>query len=281
MHAKGTGTHGMSAEGEGQSAENFRLACAIGDIASRAGAVIQQIAAENRPSRRKSDDSPVTDADEAAEALLIEELRRLAPGVTIVAEEAAARRMPPRPAGPYFLVDPIDGTREFLGGYDEFTVNVALVDNHAPVLGVIYAPRLNALYVGTHKRALRAMVVPGMTFDRDAATAIRVRPRGAGMVALVSRSHADPAADGFLAKLGIGEKIPAGSSLKFARLAEGPADVYARLVRVNEWDIAAGHALVVAAGGRVTAPDGGGIRYGVRENGFSVDGFVAWGAAPS
>ena len=270
----------MSAEGEGQSAENFRLACAIGDIASRAGAVIQRIAAENRPSRKKSDDSPVTDADEAAEALLTEELQRLVPGLAIVAEEAASRRMPPLPGGAYFLVDPIDGTRELLAGRDEFTVNVALIDNHVPALGVIYVPRQNALYVGTGGHALRAMVVPGMTFDRGSATTISVRPRGAGMVALVSRSHADPAADGFLAKLGIGEKIPAGSSLKFARLAEGAADVYARLVRVHEWDIAAGHALVVAAGGRVTAPDGGEIRYGVRENGFSVDGFVAWGAPP-
>jgi 3'(2'), 5'-bisphosphate nucleotidase len=268
----------MSAGGERQSAENLRLACAIADIASRAGALIQQIAAEKRPARSKADNSPVTDADEAAEELLTEELQRLVPGAVVVAEEAAARRMPPLPAGPYFLVDPIDGTREFLAGRDEFTVNVALIDNHAPVLGVVYAPGLNALYVGADDRAFRAMTVPGMTFDRVAATAIRVRPRGAGMVALVSRSHADSASDGFLAKLGIGERIPAGSSLKFARLAEGAADIYARLVRVNEWDIAAGHALVIAAGGRVTAPDGSDIRYGVQESGFSVDGFVAWGA---
>jgi 3'(2'), 5'-bisphosphate nucleotidase len=267
----------MSAEGRRQSAENFRLACAVADIASRAGAVIERIAAENRPSRLKPDDSPVTDADEAAELLLIEEVRRLMPGVAIVAEEAAARRMPPRPTAPYLLVDPIDGTREFVAGRDEYTVNVALVVDHSPVLGVIYAPRLNALYVGAEGRAARGMVVPGMNFMRDDAVAIRVRPRGAGMVALVSRSHADPAADGFLSNLGIGEKIPSGSSLKFARLAEGAADIYARLVRVQEWDIAAGHALVVAAGGRVTAPDGGEIRYGVRD-GFSVDGFVAWGA---
>lgn len=268
----------MNAGDGRQSADNLRLACVIGDVASRAGAVIQRIAAENRPARRKADDSPVTDADEAAESLIAEELQRLVPGVAVVAEEAAARRMPPLPAGPYFLVDPIDGTREFLAGRDEFTVNIALVDNHTPVLGVVYAPYLNALYVGTEGRALRAMTVPGMTFDRDAATVIHVRPRGAGMVALVSRSHADPAADGFLARLGIDERIPTGSSLKFARLAEGAADIYARLVRVNEWDIAAGHALVAAAGGRVTAPDGSEIRYGVQDNGFSVDGFVAWGA---
>jgi 3'(2'), 5'-bisphosphate nucleotidase len=268
----------MSAEAPRQGAENFRLACAIGDIASRAGAVILQIAAENRSSRRKKDDSPVTDADEAAESLVIGELQRLVPGVPIVAEEAAARRMPPRPRGEYFLVDPIDGTREFIAGRDEYTVNVALVANHTPLLGVIYAPRRNALYIGANAHAFRGMVVPGMDFARDGAVPIRVRPRGAGMVALVSRSHADPAAEGFLSNLGIGEKIPSGSSLKFARLAEGAADIYARLVRVQEWDIAAGHALVVAAGGRVTAPDGTEIRYGMQETGFSVDGFVAWGA---
>lgn len=277
MHAKGSDAR-MNAGGERQSADHLRLACAIADIASRAGAVIQQIAAENRPPRRKADDSPVTDADEAAESLIVEELQRLVPGAVVVAEEAASRRMPPRPTGPYFLVDPIDGTREFLAGRDEFTVNIALIDGHAPALGVIYAPRLNALYVGTGGHAFRAMTVPGLTFDRDAASAIRVRPRGAGMVALVSRSHADPASDNFLARLGIGEKIPAGSSLKFARLAEGAADIYARLVRVSEWDIAAGHALVVAAGGRVTAPGGGEIRYGMQEDGFGVNGFVAWGA---
>lgn len=267
----------MSASSETQGRENFRLTCAIGDIASRAGAAILQIAGQNRPSRKKADDSPVTEADEAAEVLLTEGLQRLLPGIAIIAEEAASRRMPPLPSGPYFLVDPIDGTREFVEGRDEYTVNVALIENHAPVLGVIYAPKRNALYVGTNRRAFRDMVVPGMTFDPRSAMPIRVRPRGAGLVALVSRSHADPAADGFLAHLGIAERLPSGSSLKFARLAEGAADIYARFGRVHEWDIAAGHALVAAAGGRVTAPDGSNIRYGVLDNEFSVDGFVAWG----
>ena len=271
----------MTATGQMQDGKNFRLACAIAGIASRAGAAILKIAGENRPSRKKADDSPVTDADEAAETLLTEELRHLLPGVAIVAEEAAARRMPPLPGGPYLLVDPIDGTREFIAGRDEYTVNVALIVDHAPALGVIYAPRLNALYIGADGRAFRGMVLPGMTFDPKDAAPIRVRSRGAGLVALVSRSHADPAADGFLAQLGIAERIPSGSSLKFARLAEGAADIYARLVRVHEWDIAAGHALVAAAGGRVMAPDGGPIRYGVEDNGFWVDGFVAWGAPPN
>jgi 3'(2'), 5'-bisphosphate nucleotidase len=269
----------MTAREQGQGGERLRLACAIADVASRAGAVILRIAAENRAPREKRDRSPVTDADEAAEALITKELARLSPGLPVVAEEAAARRMPPLPQGSYFLVDPIDGTREFVAGRDEYTINIALIENHAPVLGVIYAPGIDALYVGADAQAFRGTVLPGMRFDREAAAPIHVRPRRAGMVAYVSRSHADPAGESLLASLGVAERIPSGSSLKFARVAEGVADIYARLMQVHEWDIAAGHALVVAAGGRVTAPDGSPIRYGVKDSGFWVDGFVVWGAA--
>jgi 3'(2'), 5'-bisphosphate nucleotidase len=270
----------MTAQGQTQAEERLRLACAIADIASRAGATILRIGAQSRTARRKSDDSVVTDADEAAEALILGELARLIPGVPIVAEEAAARNMPPLPGGSYFLVDPLDGTREFVDGRDEYTVNIALIEAHEPALGIIYAPRMDALYVGTAARAFRGMVVPGMPFDRNAALPIHVRPRRAGLVAFVSRSHADPAGESLLASLGVAERIPSGSSLKFARVAEGAADIYARLVKVHEWDIAAGHALVAAAGGYVTAPDGSAIRYG-ETDGFSVEGFVAWGARPS
>jgi 3'(2'), 5'-bisphosphate nucleotidase len=175
----------MTAQGQTQAEERLRLACAIAGIASRAGATIMRIGAGSHVPRKKSDDSAVTDADEAAEALILEELARLMPGVPIVAEEAAARKMPPLPGGSYFLVDPLDGTREFVDGRDEYTVNIALIEAHEPVLGVIYAPRMDALYVGAAANAFRGMIVPGMPFDRGAALPIHVRPRRGGLVAFV------------------------------------------------------------------------------------------------
>jgi 3'(2'), 5'-bisphosphate nucleotidase len=192
-----------------------------------------------------------------------------------------SRQKPAAPAGAYFLVDPIDGTREFLAGRDEYTVNVALVENAVPVLGVIYAPARHALYAGAAGNALRATLAPGQQFDPDSASAIRARSRQPRLTALVSRSHPDAKSDEVLASLPVARKIPLGSSLKFACLAEGEADVYARVSTVNEWDVAAGHALLEAAGGRVTAPGGGPLVYGDGATGFRIDGFVAWGGPPA
>src|SRR5690606_22860150 len=217
-------------------------------------------------------------ADEAAEEIIQAGLRRILPGVPVIAEEAASRAAPAHPGGNYWLVDPIDGTREFIAGRGEYTVNVALIEDHAPVLGVIYAPQLRLLFAGAAGRAWRDTVDPGAKFDPGRASPICARPRPEKLVALVSRSHPDRASDEFLARLPLAEKILLGSSLKFARIAEGTADVYARLAPTNEWDIGAGTALLAAAGGTVTAPDGGRIGFGMRETGFQVGGFVAWGA---
>ena len=267
-------TETLQTSGRGEAS---RLLAPIAMLASEAGRRIVEIAAEGAAARTKADNSPVTEADEAAETILTHGLLRLLPGVPVIAEEAAAHAEPPRPQGTYLLVDPIDGTRELIAGRDEFTVNVALVENHTPVLGVVYAPKRNALYAGADGRAWRVMIAPGERVDPEHATAVRVRPRPQKLAALVSRSHPDPISEDFLSRLPVTEKIPLGSSLKFAILAEGGADVYARLASVNEWDIGAGHALLVAAGGRVTAPDGSALAYGKREHGFRVDGFVAWG----
>jgi 3'(2'), 5'-bisphosphate nucleotidase len=261
--------------------EASRLLAPIADLVSVAGARIVELTAAGLSHRAKADRSPVTIADEAAEEILSEGLARLLPGVPIIAEEAASKSMPAMPRGAYLVVDPVDGTRELVAGRDEYTVNVGLVEGGAPVLGVLFAPALKALYTGADGEALRIALTPGACFDRQAAAPIRARPRPARLVALTSRSHPDEGSERFLAQLPIERKEPVGSSLKFAHLAEGAADVYARHFTVNEWDIAAGHALLVAAGGSVKAPDGKAIAYGAKRGDFLVDGFVAWGAPPS
>jgi 3'(2'), 5'-bisphosphate nucleotidase len=257
--------------------ELMRLVAAIADLASEAGARILSIAAENPAPRSKPDQSPVTPADEAAEEIILRGLGKILPGVPVIAEEAASHRKPPRPRGSYLLVDPIDGTRELIAGRGEYTVNIALIEDNAPVLGVVYAPKFNTLFAGASDEALRGMVAAGEKFAVGAAAPIRARARPELLTAFVSRTHPDRASDEFLARLPVVEKIPLGSSLKFARLAEGAGDVYARLAPVNEWDIAAGHAVLTAAGGEVTAPDGTPISFGTRD-GFHVAGFIAWGA---
>jgi 3'(2'), 5'-bisphosphate nucleotidase len=253
------------------------LIAPLATLAAEAGARILELAAKGLHGRQKPDQSLVTDADEAAETILRTGLARIAPGIPIVAEEAAARGEA-RGNGEYFLVDPLDGTRDFLAGRPEFSVNVALVQNGAPVLGLLYAPAESALHAGGDGRALRAALPPGKRFDPSLAHAIRARPRPERLVAVISRSHFDSRSEAFLAALPIAERIPLGSAIKFCRIAEGMADVYPRLAPVNEWDLAAGHALVAAAGGSVTAPDGGALRYGRPGQGWHVDGFVAWGA---
>jgi 3'(2'), 5'-bisphosphate nucleotidase len=258
--------------------ELSRLLGPLADLASRAGARILEIAARGDTPRTKSDASPVTAADEAAESILLEGLARILPGVPVVAEESISRSGPSRPPARYLLVDPIDGTRELIAGRDEYTVNIALIEDRRPMFGMIYAPSLRMLYAGDERGAWRAALVPGTNLDVGTLAPIRARPRPARLVALVSRSHPDPASDKFLAGLAVEQRIALGSSLKFARLAEGAADVYARLATVNEWDIAAGHALLTAAGGTVKTPSGSALSYGAREIGFRVDGFVAWGA---
>jgi 3'(2'), 5'-bisphosphate nucleotidase len=257
--------------------EATRLLAPLADLASESGARILEIAAQGAPPRTKPDMSPVTAADEAAEEILSAGLTRLLPGVPIIAEEAVSRGKLARPGSAYLLIDPVDGTRELIAGRGEYTVNVALVEAGAPTLGIVYAPALKEFFAGVAGRAFRAALSPGAKFEPHRVEQIRARPRPAQLIAMVSRSHPDSRTDDFLARLPVEKKIPLGSSLKFARLAAGLADVYARLAPVNEWDIAAGHALLAAAGGSVATADGRPIRYGTRETGFKIDGFVAWG----
>lgn len=241
-------------------------------IARHAGEVVMAVYAHDFAARRKRDDSPVTEADEAAEALIVPALQQLAPGFPVVAEEAVSAGRVPAIGARFWLVDPLDGTREFLARNDEFTVNIALVEEGAPVMGVVHAPALGVLYAGG--AGLGA-------FAEDAAGRRPIHCRHEppdGATVLASRSHGDPAAlQAFLAGHRVARLRHIGSSLKFGLLAAGEADLYPRSGKTMEWDIAAGHAVLAAAGGSVTDLAGQPIRYG--KPGFGNPPFVARGLA--
>jgi 3'(2'), 5'-bisphosphate nucleotidase len=246
-------------------------------LVSEAAAAIMRIGPKG--ARMKDDRTPVCNADEAAEALLLEGLARLMPAVPVVSEEACARGARPRAGTQFFLVDPLDGTREFLAGLNEYTVNLALIADGVPELGIIAAPALGRVWRGAAGHGgERLDLAPGAppAAARDV-TPLRPRRRPArGLIAAVSRSHLDPRTAAFVAALPEAEQMTCGSSLKFCRLAEGAADVYPRLAPTSEWDIAAGHALLTASGGVISAPDGAPLAYGRADESFRVPGFVAW-----
>jgi 3'(2'), 5'-bisphosphate nucleotidase len=250
-----------------------RLLEGLTTIAARAAAAILALPRSALSPRNKPDHSPVTAADKASEAKILEGLYRLFPGIPAVSEESATSVVTENPAAQFVLVDPLDGTRELLAGRDEFTVNIALITAGAPVAGVVAAPARGLLWRGiVGQSAERLFLTP--TGARDP-IAIRARTLSDGLIALVSRSHLDPATEAYLARLAPITKIPCGSALKFCLLAEGAADLYPRLAPTAEWDVAAGHAVLAAAGGAVTTPDGGALCYG--RAGFRVPGFIAWG----
>jgi 3'(2'),5'-bisphosphate nucleotidase len=208
----------------------------------------------------KSDGSPVSEADRRAERIIVARLSEAFPDVPIVAEEEASTAGAPVVASRFFLVDPLDGTKEFIARNGEFTVNIALIENGVPVAGVVVAPALDVVYVGVvgegASKGSQDREGPGTM------TAIRTRPCRNPPVALASRSHLTPATDSVLRRAGIGECRTIGSSLKFCLLAEGAADFYPRLGPTMEWDTAAGDAVLRAAGGLVVQLDGKPLRYG-------------------
>ncbi len=249
---------------------------AVLELAARAAALIREHYARPITAEHKADASPVTQADREAEALVERALRALTPDLPIVAEEAVAEGRVPAvgPHDVFWLVDPLDGTREFLSRNGEFTVNVALVAAGEPILGVVGAPALDRLWWGVRGQG-------AATREAGADRPIHVRPPPPhGLVAVASRSHRDPETEAWLASHPVVETVSAGSSLKFCLVAEGRADVYPRFGRTMEWDTAAGHAVLAAAGGRVVDADGRPLRYG--KPGFANPPFVAWGgrAAP-
>ncbi len=247
---------------------------AVVRIVREAGAVVMSVYDAAFEVRTKDDASPVTAADERAEALIVPALRALAPGIPVVAEEMTARGEADAIGRTFWLVDPLDGTKEFIGRNGEFTVNVALIHDGRPLLGVVGAPAKGRLFAG--------VVGQGAWVEDDGVPGrrpIRVRAVPAeGLTVVASRSHGDAAAlDAFLAGRRVARLANAGSSLKLCLLAAGEADLYPRLGRTMEWDIAAGHAVLAAAGGDVGTLDGVPLAYG--KPGFENPHFVARGAS--
>jgi 3'(2'), 5'-bisphosphate nucleotidase len=246
-------------------------------IVARACAKISALSAARLIPRLKADQSPVTVADEASEALITEGVAQLLPGVPVISEESADTQHN-RFDGSFLIVDPLDGTREFLAGRDEFTVNLAIITGGVPIAGIIAAPARGRVWrgiVGIKAERLR-LLEDGA--DQPQPIRTRAWPHE-GAVAAVSRSHFDPATDAFLATLGPVTRSASGSALKFCQIAEGGADVYPRLATTCEWDVAAGQALVIAAGGTVKTPQGLPLDFGRAAENFRVPAFIAWGDA--
>ncbi len=241
-------------------------------VSHDAGEAIMRVYATDFDVARKADDSPVTEADLAAEALITPVLEALTPDIPIVAEEAASRgEMPDVGDGPFWLVDPLDGTKEFLNRNGEFTVNIGLIVDKQPVFGVIFAPALGDTYTG--------IVGAGATRARAGGDAEPISIRSVpsdGVTVLASRRHGDPETlSAFLDGRPLAGLKNAGSSLKFCLLAAGEADVYPRFGPTMEWDTAAGHAILNAAGGRVTTEDGEPLLYA--KDPMRNPHFIAWG----
>lgn len=241
----------------------------LAEAAREAGEAILTIVRRGFDVEAKGDRSPVTEADRAAELIILAALARLAPGVPVIAEEEVAAGRIPAHGDSFFLVDPLDGTKEFIRGGDDYTVNIALVEQLEPRLGVVFAPATGRLHSG--------LIGGGASVDDSRGPRpIRTRERRDPAVAVASKSHfTQNTADYLEAAVGICDTVNIGSSLKFCIVAEGEADIYPRLSPTSEWDTAAGHAVLLAAGGRVDAPDGGPLRYGKRA--FLNRAFLATG----
>jgi len=244
-----------------------RLVDDIAEAAREAGEAILEIVRRGFDVETKGDSSPVTEADRAAELIILAALARAAPGVPVIAEEEVAAGRIPAHDDIYFLVDPLDGTKEFVRGGDDYTVNIGLIERGTPRLGVVYAPATGRLHGGC--------VEAGAWVDEGKGRAeIRTRARGEQLTAVASKSHLNQATIDYLNEaVGTCDYVAIGSSLKFCIVAEGRAEIYPRASPTSEWDTAAGHAVLLAAGGVVDGPDGAPLRYGKRA--FLNRAFVA------
>ena len=233
-----------------------RLMDELADASREAGAAILEVVRRGFEVESKHDTSPVTEADRAAELIILAALARAAPGVPVIAEEEVAAGRIPAHDDTYFLVDPLDGTKEFIRGGDDYTVNIGLIERGTPKLGVVFAPATGRLHGG--------IVGEGAWLDEGSGrTPIETRRRGELTTAVASKSHLNQATIDYLeAAVGNCGYVSVGSSLKFCIVAEGRADIYPRAAPTSEWDTAAGHAVLLAAGGLVDGPDGNPLRYG-------------------
>lgn len=239
----------------------------LAEAARDAGEAILMIVRRGFEVESKHDQSPVTEADRAAELVILAALARVAPGVPVIAEEEVAAGRIPAHDDTYFLVDPLDGTKEFVRGGDDYTVNIGLIEGGAPKAGVVFAPATQRLHGG--------WVDGGAWVDGgNGRRSIRTRTRADEVTAVASKSHLNQATIDYLeAAVGTCGYISVGSSLKFCIVAEGKADIYPRASPTSEWDTAAGHAILLAAGGLVDGPDGSPLRYG--KSAFLNRAFVA------
>ena len=241
------------------SGEHARLVDEMAEAAREAGEAILRVVRRGFDVDIKRDCSPVTEADHAAELVILAALARAAPGVPVIAEEQASAGKIPAHGDTFFLVDPLDGTKEFIRGGDDYTVNIGLIENGEPRLGLVFSPATGRLHGG--------IAGEGAWLDEGCGRQpIRTRPRGDAMTAVASKSHLNQATIDYLAAAaGTCDYVSVGSSLKFCIVAEGLADIYPRAAPTCEWDTAAGHAVLRAAGGIVDGPDGSALRYGKPE----------------
>ncbi|MGI9426300.1 MAG: 3'(2'),5'-bisphosphate nucleotidase CysQ [Hyphomicrobiaceae bacterium] len=262
--------------------EHRDLAQALLPVTLQAGAVEMKYFRTGVDVATKVDQTPVTIADQEAEALIASALQDIRPDIPIVGEEAASAGALPPSSSTYFLVDPLDGTRDFIAGREEFTVNIALVVAGQPVLGVVYQPPTGRLFMTVASdQALEAIVpVDENISSLDQITASRIATVAAdqdNIRVAVSRSHRSAKLDAKLDQLNFSQRLKSGSSIKFCLVARGDADVYPRLTSISEWDTAAGHAIVTSAGGAVVGLDGQPLAYANVEGGYRVAPFVVWG----
>jgi len=247
------------------------------DLVVQAGVAILGVNRKAMKIEGKLDGSPVTEADIAADRIIGDGLTRLVPDIPALSEERVELAKPPF-RGSFFLIDPLDGTKEFVAGRGEFTVNLALVTNGTPLLGIIGAPALGWLWRGLVGRGAERVRINKA--GRGQPEPIHTRPLpdpGEPWVAAVSRSHGDDRTEAFVGSRPGAVREKLGSAVKFGSIAEGKADIYPRLAPTSEWDVAAGHAVVTAAGGKVTDATGHPLRFGERTRGFIVPAFIAWG----
>ncbi|MEM7492737.1 MAG: 3'(2'),5'-bisphosphate nucleotidase CysQ [Pseudomonadota bacterium] len=249
-------------------------------IALQAGVLIMEVYDSDFQIEHKDDKSPVTQADQRAETLILAELAKLEPELKVIAEESVSDGHIPEHGNRFALVDPVDGTREFINKRGEFTVNIAIIEHGKPVMGVVFAPALGRLFVAESPfSAWQAEVASGDAVppvEAREAMSIRKAP-DEGLTAIASASHRSDETNAFLETQNVAKIISAGSSLKFCLIAAGEADLYPRHGRTMEWDTAAGHAVAQAAGARVSTLDGAPLRYGKTERGYDNPYFIVWG----